>query len=57
MNERIEADLDYGDSKSGWIRQGIRYRLLVDDALDDDLDDDEKAEAVENALRQYVDSQ
>ena len=55
MNERIESDLAYGDSKSEWIRQGIKYRFLVDEILDEDLDDDEKLEAVEEALREYVD--
>ena len=57
MNDRIESDLAYGDSKSEWIRQGIRYRFLVDEILDEDLEDEKKLQAVEEALRDYVEGQ
>lgn len=33
--ERIDAQLDYGDSRSAWIRRAVRDRLQIDGALAD----------------------
>ena len=30
LNDTIEEQLDYGDSKSAWIREAIRQRLEAD---------------------------
>jgi len=30
LNDTIEEQLDYGDSKSAWIREAIRQRLETD---------------------------
>lgn len=30
LNDAIEAELSYGDSKAGWIREAIRQRLERD---------------------------
>jgi len=30
LNDTIEDQLDYGDSKSAWIREAIRQRLETD---------------------------
>lgn len=32
LNDAIEDELEYGDSKSGWIREAIRQRLDRDTA-------------------------
>lgn len=34
--EEIESQLEYGDSKSDWIREAIRQRLELDDVDDDE---------------------
>lgn len=31
LNDKIEAELEYGDSKAGWIREAIRMRLEAED--------------------------
>jgi len=55
MNTKIESDLSYGDSKSAWIRQGIRYRFIVDEMVSEELDDDERVALVEDALAAHLD--
>ena len=37
--EEIESQLEYGDSKSDWIREAIRQRLAADTADDSDIAD------------------
>jgi Arc/MetJ-type ribon-helix-helix transcriptional regulator len=37
--EEIESQLEYGDSKSDWIREAIRQRLAADTADDSDTAD------------------
>jgi len=34
--EEIESQLEYGDSKSDWIREAIRQRLEADDVDNDE---------------------
>lgn len=31
---RVDDRLDYGDSRSDWIREAMKLRLAVDEALD-----------------------
>ena len=50
MNDRIESDLSYGDSRSEWVRQAIQYRFLVDEGLEDELTDEEKLDEVKRLL-------
>jgi Arc/MetJ-type ribon-helix-helix transcriptional regulator len=56
MNERIESDLSYGDSRSEWIRQAVRYRFVADDVLGEELDDEEKLDRVRAALADHAGS-
>jgi len=35
MEERIEMDLSYGDSKSEWIRDAVILRIATDPILDE----------------------
>jgi len=59
MDERIESDLSWGDSKSEWIRNSIRIRLDVDDLLqqhDVSMTDDEKVDFVESAVRDKLET-
>lgn len=54
LEEKIEGRLTYGDSKSGWIREAVKYRFAVDDILDEerpDLSTDERIELVEEAVK------
>lgn len=34
MNSAIEGQLEYGDSKAGWIREAIRQRLEAEEAAE-----------------------
>lgn len=34
--EMIESKLEYGDSRSAWIRRAVRNRLQIDDAVAND---------------------
>lgn len=57
LNDEIEMDLSYGDSKSEWIRQAIRFRQQVDPLLDELLDSGDKEKRVkfvEQAVREKV---
>ena len=52
--DRVETRLNYGDSRSEWLRNAIRLRLATDELLDEltDLDDyDERVEYIESAIR------
>ena len=35
MDESVESQLGYGDSKSEWIREAVRQRLEREGLLDD----------------------
>jgi hypothetical protein len=53
LDERLEARLSYGDTKSGWIRNAIRMRLVVAPVLDRLYEPDqteERREFVEKAV-------
>jgi len=45
MADAIEAELDWGDSRSAWIREAIRQRLESDGVAFDDEDAEEREEA------------
>lgn len=49
LMEDVNQHLSYGDSRSGWVRESIRLRLEVDDALDDRFGDHEP-----DARREFV---
>ena len=60
LNDQIEGDLTYGDSKSEWIRKGIELRFAVQPHLNElyDLDDwDRKIEFVEAAVKRAVEEE
>lgn len=58
LNEEIEMELSYGDSKSEWIRQAILLRQHVDPILDDIFEPhqrEERLDFVQGAVREKVD--
>jgi len=58
LNEQIEVQLSYGDSKSAWIRHAIQYRMHLDPMLDELFEPDQtekRLQFVEAAVRQEVD--
>ncbi|TVT88750.1 hypothetical protein [Haloferax volcanii] len=58
LNQEIENELSYGDSKSEWIRHAIRMRQHVDPILDEVYESyqrDERLDLVEAAVRKEVD--
>lgn len=58
LDERIEMELSYGDSKSEWLRHAIKMRMQVDPILDDVYESyqrEERLELVEAAVRKEVD--
>lgn len=58
LEEQIESELSYGDSKSEWIRQAIKIRQHVDPILDEVYETyqrEERLELVEAAVRKEVD--
>ncbi|RYJ12759.1 hypothetical protein ELS19_01415 [Halogeometricum borinquense] len=58
LNEEIERDLSYGDSKSEWIRHAIRLRQQVDPILDEVYESyqrEERIDLVVHAVREEVD--
>jgi len=40
LNNAVEQELEYGDSKAGWIREAIRMRLESEGVDVDDLRSD-----------------
>ncbi|TKX70962.1 hypothetical protein [Halorubrum sp. GN11GM_10-3_MGM] len=58
LEEQIESELSYGDSKSEWIRHAIKMRQHVDPILDEVYETyqrEERLELVEAAVRKEVD--
>ena len=58
LEEQIESELSYGDSKSEWIRHAIKVRQHVDPILDEVYESyqrDERLRLVEAAVRKEVD--
>lgn len=58
LNEQIENQLSYGDSKSEWMRHAIQMRMHVDPILDELYESyqrEERLELVEKAVREKVD--
>lgn len=58
LDEQIEMDLSYGDSKSEWLRHAIKMRMQVDPILDEIYESyqrEERLELVEAAVRKEVD--
>lgn len=58
LNEQIENQLSYGDSKSEWVRHAIKMRQHVDPILDEvyeSYQNEERMEFVEKAVREKVD--
>jgi metal-responsive CopG/Arc/MetJ family transcriptional regulator len=58
LEEQIESELSYGDSKSEWIRHAINMRRQVDPILDEIFESyqrEERLELVEAAVRKEVD--
>lgn len=40
LDDQIEGELEYGDSKAGWIRDAIRMRLDAEGLEPEDLETD-----------------
>jgi len=58
LEEQIESEQSYGDSKSEWIRHAINMRRQVDPILDEIFESyqrEERLELVEAAVRKEVD--
>ncbi|TKX79537.1 hypothetical protein EXE53_15340 [Halorubrum sp. SD626R] len=58
LEDQIESELSYGDSKSEWIRHAIKMRQHVDPILDEAYESyqrEERLELVEAAVRKEVD--
>ncbi len=58
LNQEIENELSYGDSKSQWIRHAIRMRQQVDPILDEVYESyqrEERIDLVVHAVRREVD--
>jgi Arc/MetJ-type ribon-helix-helix transcriptional regulator len=58
LEEEIEQELSYGDSKSEWIREAIRIRQQVDPILDEMYESYQREERVDlmtAAVRKEVD--
>lgn len=58
MEEEIESELSYGDSKSEWIRHAIRMRQHVNPILDEvngSYQREERLGLIEVAVREKVD--
>lgn len=57
LEERVEMQLSYGDSKSEWIRHATKLRLQIDPILDDLYEphqSEERVQFVENAVKEAV---
>jgi len=50
--EEIDSRLEYGDSRSEFVRNAIELQLAVLDEIDDDLSEEERREFVVDAIRQ-----
>lgn len=58
LEDQIEMQLSYGDSKSEWIRHAIELRMHVDPILDEVYESyqrEERLDLVEAAVRKEVD--
>lgn len=58
LNEQIESQLGYGDSKGEWMRYAIQMRMHVDPILDElyeSYQNEERMQLVEKAVREKVD--
>jgi len=58
LEEQIEMQLSYGDSKSEWIRHAIQLRMHTDPILDELYEShqrEERLQLVEKAVREKVD--
>lgn len=58
LNEQIEVQLGYGDSKAEWIRHAIQMRMHVDPILDELYEShqrEKRLQLVEKAVREKVD--
>jgi len=58
--DRLDSKLEYGDSRSGWVRDAIRMKLAVleeIDELDEEMTDEERREFVVEAVREAVDNE
>jgi len=58
--DRLDSTLEYGDSRSGWVRDAIRMKLAVleeIDELDEEMTDEERREFVVEAVREAVDNE
>jgi len=45
LSDAIEGELEYGDSKAGWIREAIEQRLAAERDTGDEHDTDTDADA------------
>lgn len=58
LEEQIEMQLSYGDSKSEWVRHSIKMRMHVDPILDELYEShqrEKRLHLVEKAVREKVD--
>lgn len=56
--DELDSNLNYGDSRSGWVRDAIKMKLAVleeVDGIDEDMTDEERREFVVEAVREAVD--
>lgn len=58
--DELDSTLEYGDSRSGWVRDAIRMKLAVleeIDELDEKMTDEERRQFVVEAVREAVDEE
>jgi metal-responsive CopG/Arc/MetJ family transcriptional regulator len=51
--EQVHGQLRGMETRSGWLREAIRYRLTID-SIADEFDADLDEEAVSEAIEQYL---
>jgi Arc/MetJ-type ribon-helix-helix transcriptional regulator len=56
LEERVEMQLSYGDSKSEWIRHAMRLRLQIDPVLDRLYEPEQHEERMEFVERAVIDA-
>ncbi|MHB9287413.1 hypothetical protein ACKVMT_10300 [Halobacteriales archaeon Cl-PHB] len=50
--DRIDSHLEYGDSRSQFVRNAIELQLAILDSMNEDMDDEERREFVLDAIQQ-----
>lgn len=55
--EQIDKHLEYGDSRSGWVRDAIILKLEIIEKLNGDMTDEERRNLVKKAVREIEDGE